>query len=311
MHPAFSVILFTTASGAGYGLLALLGLLAPAGLIPTDRWFGFTALALALGLITGGLFSSMVHLGRPERAWRALSQWRTSWLSREGVASLATYIPAGIFGIQWVFFGRVDGLSAVVTSAMAGVTVICTAMIYASLKPIHQWSNAWVAPGYAALALMTGALWLNALTHLRAVPQPWLAVFACAAIVAGAWLKICYWNFIDRTRAASTPETATGLKGRKVRFLEAPHTEENYLLQEMGYRIARKHSAKLRRIALALGFVSPFLLTLLALATEGAPAIAATFLAAIAAMAGVLVERWLFFAEAKHTVTLYYGAETV
>ena len=30
---------------------------------------------------------------------------------------------------------------------------------------------------------------------------------------------------------------------------------------------------------------------------------------ALAASAGVLVERWLFFAEARHTVMLYYGAE--
>lgn len=310
MHPAFSVILFTTASGAGYGLLMLLGVLAPAGLVPTDRWFGFTAFTLALGLITGGLFSSMIHLGRPERAWRALSQWRTSWLSREGVASLATYIPAGLFGGLWVFFDHVNGLAAIVTAAMAAVTVVCTAMIYASLKPIHQWSNSWVIPNYAALALMTGALWLNALICLWAAPQPWLSVFAGAAIVAGAWLKISYWNYIDRTRAASTPETATGLKG-KVRFLEAPHTEENYLLQEMGYRIARKHSARLRRISLALGFALPFLLTLLTLVAGGAVAMAAALLAAASAMIGVLVERWLFFAEAKHTVTLYYGAETV
>ena len=35
------------------------------------------ALALALLLITAGLLSSLKHLGRPERAWRALSQWRS------------------------------------------------------------------------------------------------------------------------------------------------------------------------------------------------------------------------------------------
>jgi DMSO reductase anchor subunit len=311
MHPAFSVIFFTTASGAGYGLLALLGILAPLGVIPSNRWFGFTALALALALISSGLLSSMAHLGRPERAWRALSQWRTSWLSREGVLSLATYIPAGIFGGLWVFAGTVDGLFGFFTAVMAAVTVFCTAMIYGSLKPISQWSNGWVAPNYAALAAMAGALWLDALTDLWAAPQTWLAVFAALTIVAAAGLKLGYWNFIDRTRAVSTPETATGLTGRKVRFLEAPHTEENYLLQEMGYRVARKHSLKLRRIALALAFALPFLLTLLALTADGALAVAATLLAAVLAMVGVLVERWLFFAEAKHTVTLYYGAESV
>jgi DMSO reductase anchor subunit len=80
MHPAFSVIFFTTASGAGYGLLALLGILAPLGLVPADAGFGALALGLALVLITAGLLASSLHLGHPERAWRAFSQWRSSWL---------------------------------------------------------------------------------------------------------------------------------------------------------------------------------------------------------------------------------------
>src|SRR5690606_16348531 len=80
VHPAASVILFTTTSGAGYGLLALLGLLGPAGLVPQGRWFGFAGLGLALALVTAGLLASTFHLGRPERAWRAVSQWRSSWL---------------------------------------------------------------------------------------------------------------------------------------------------------------------------------------------------------------------------------------
>ena len=109
MHPALSVIVFSTASGAGYGLLALLGILAPLDVVPEDRTFGFIALALALAAITGGLLASLFHLGHRERAWRALSQWRSSWLSREGVAAIATYVPAGAFGILWIFLGKVSG----------------------------------------------------------------------------------------------------------------------------------------------------------------------------------------------------------
>ena len=101
MHPAISVIFFTAASGAGYGLLALLGIAVPGGLLPADPWFGVAALGLALALVSAGLLSSTFHLGHPERAWRAVSQWRSSWLSREGVAALATYIPTGLFGIGW------------------------------------------------------------------------------------------------------------------------------------------------------------------------------------------------------------------
>src|SRR6266702_1302037 len=76
---------FTTSSGVGYGLLAWIGLLAPIGALPLTRQFGAVSLLLALGCITAGLLSSTLHLGHPERAWRAISQWRSSWLSREGV----------------------------------------------------------------------------------------------------------------------------------------------------------------------------------------------------------------------------------
>ena len=109
MHPAYSVIFFTTATGAGYGLLALLGVSAGFGLIDAGFWFRFVSLGLALALISAGLLSSAAHLGRPERAWRAFSQWRSSWLSREGVASVATFIPAGLFGIGWVLLGKDGG----------------------------------------------------------------------------------------------------------------------------------------------------------------------------------------------------------
>jgi DMSO reductase anchor subunit len=310
MHPAFSVIFFTTASGAGYGLLALVGILAPLGFLPADRGFGFTVLALGLGLITAGLLSSTAHLGHPERAWRAFSQWRSSWLSREGVLSLAAYVPAAVLGIGWVFFGRLDGIVAaagVATAILAAITVYCTAMIYASLKPIHAWHNSWVARVYAALALLTGVLWLNALIHVWNAASPWLGVLAAASTVLGLVVKERYWSFIDTTQGPSTPESATGLKG-KVAFLDGPHTEANYLLREMGYAVARKHSIKLRRVARIFGFALPLVLTLLALVTGGTVATVATLLAAVAGMLGVLVERWLFFAEAKHTVTLYYGA---
>ena len=314
MHPAFSVIFFTTASGAGYGLLAFVGVLAPLRLIPADRGFAFTVVALSLGLITAGLLSSTAHLGNPERAWRAFSQWRTSWLSREGVLSVATYVPAAIFGIGWIFFGRLDGtiaLAGFAAAALSALTVCCTAMIYASLKPVHAWRNAWVVPGYAALALMTGALWLNALTHVWGAGQSWLGMLAAAATILGLLVKEAYWRSIDATTGPSTPESATGLGRRgKVTFLEGPHSEANYLLREMGYTIARKHSVKLRQIARMLSFALPLLLTLLALALGGTLAVPATLLAAVAGLFGVLVERWLFFAEARHTVTLYYGATT-
>src|SRR5688500_16147430 len=109
MHPAVSVILFTSASGGGYFMLALLGLFGWGGTVNPDPLSGWVAFIWSLGMIAGGLLSSTLHLGRPERAWRAFSQWRTSWLSREGVLSVFTFLPAGMYAIGWLFLTEVWG----------------------------------------------------------------------------------------------------------------------------------------------------------------------------------------------------------
>jgi len=166
MHPAYSVILFTTASGAGYGLLLWLAAAAALNLVPRDPMLGFFGLGLAIALVTIGLLSSTLHLGRPERAWRALSQWRSSWLSREGVAAIATYIPIAALGFAWVFGEWVPGqlaVGAVLSVPCALITVWCTGMIYASLPTIRAWNQPLVAPVYLALALATGGVLMNLL----------------------------------------------------------------------------------------------------------------------------------------------------
>lgn len=314
MHPAFSVIFFTTASGAGYGLLALLGLLGPAGVIPAERWFGVAAFGFAFGAVSIGLASSTLHLGHPERSWRALTQWRSSWLSREGVLALATYVPAGLFAIGWVFLedsGGAWGVLGVGTALLAAVTIGCTAMIYRSLKPIHQWCNGFVMPAYLLAGAMTGALWLNALAHLFGVAG-WVVTSVALAATVATWLtKAAYWRFIDATASVSTPNTATGLRTGQVRLMDAPHTEDNYLLKEMGYRVGRKHARRLRRVAQIAGYALPLALVALTPLLPSTVAAAVAGLAALSASLGVIVERWLFFAEAKHTVTLYYGVESV
>lgn len=309
MHPALSVILFTTLSGAGYGLLSWAGLYAIAGYLPNSQLYGFMVMALALGAVTVGLLSSTFHLGHPERAWRAFSQWRSSWLSREGVASCVTYIPAAIFGIGWVFFGAVDGawaFAGLIAALCSIVTVICTAYIYRSLKTIPSWYNDWVVPNYVALSQMTGALLFAALSNLFGYRLPGLYFLAVVTIVVALACKLGYWRHIDSATPKSTMNTATGLPGN-VRLFEAPHTSENYLMKEMGYRIARKHAQKLRQIAMVLAFLIPAGLIATASLVDSGLATVCSVVAAISAMAGVLTERWLFFAEAKHAVTLFYG----
>lgn len=315
MHPAYSVIVFTTASGAGYGLVFWLAMLSVLDNLPAERALGIAGFGLAFALIVGGLLSSTVHLGRPERAWRALSQWRTSWLSREGVAAMATFVPFGLFAAGWLLLGQnrgIFGVVALITAAMCVVTVWCTGMIYQSLPTIRGWHQPLVSPVYVALSLATGgalALCLLRMHHHEAEDFGWGMV----AILSGALLmKRVYWSFVDEVPERSmTSGDATGL-GRfgKVRALEAPHTQANFVMREMGYVVARKHVEKLRTIVQLVGFVLPVVALILSLTIGGVLTLPLQLLALVALACGVLVERWLFFAEAQHVVTLYYGAET-
>jgi DMSO reductase anchor subunit len=309
MNPAPSIIFFTVASGAGYGLLFWMGLLRAFGLVPGGAGFGALAVGLALVLVTLGLLSSTAHLGRPERAWRALSQWRSSWLSREGVAAVATFAPAGLFFIALV--GQMEWLAlptGLLAAAGAVVTVWCTGMIYASLPTIRQWHHPLVAPGYLLFGAFSGASLLAMLAAFwGAASVP--AAIAAVLGAAGFLLKRAYWSSVDAGRPIATMESATGLGFiGKVRTLDPPHTETNYLLREMAFRIGRVHATRLRRIATLGGFAVPAILLLLALLSGG---VLAGILAVVAAglmTAGMLAERWLMFAEATHTVALYYGA---
>lgn len=310
MHPAYSVIFFTTASGAGYGLLALLGIFAAFGWVPADRWLGGVGIFAGLALVTAGLLSSTFHLGHPERAWRAFSQWRSSWLSREGVASVVAYAPFLILAYGWVIEERLWAWAGIASAVLAAVTVYCTSMIYVSLKAIPDWHDKWVTPTYLVLALATGAVWLDVI--LRAFGAGQASVPAAVSIAAAAVAKFLYWRSIDNRAPVATAESATGLGHLgKVRLLDAPHTSENYLQKEMGYRIARKHALKLRRAVWIALFAVPFVLAHAAAISSGALGLILAGLTAISASIGVMVERWLFFAEARHVVTLYYGADKV
>jgi DMSO reductase anchor subunit len=310
MHPAYSVILFTTASGAGYGLLVWLAVFGLLGLAPITPEFGFTGFALALGLVSIGLLSSTFHLGRPERAWRAVTQWRSSWLSREGVAALATYLPAGALAIGWVFFENVNGayvLAAVLTVAGALLTVWCTGMIYASLKTIHAWHQPLVAPLYIVLGLSTGAVLFDLLLRIWGAASGLMAALSAALLATSLAMKLGYWKAIDQSDKTHSAETATGLgQFGTVRPLEPPHTQPNYVMREMGYRVARKHALKLRRFVIVLAFAVPIVALLLSLGLSAPIGLIASAIAVLSVATGIVVERWLFFAEAKHVVMHYY-----
>ena len=296
MHPALSVIFFSTLSGAGYGLWFWWA----SSFLGHNRDFGikdyFTVALGALFVITG-LLSSTLHLGRTKRAWRAFSQWRSSWLSREGIIALLCFIPA--FALVFVpQTGALQQALAVSLMALSMATVFCTAKIYHCLKTVPAWQHGTVIPIYLLSSLFTGGLWLAAVFAIWTF-APLLIVFALLL----AWLMTRYWRNNDRPLALSR-SSALGLPmERSVNVFENPHTEANYITKEMVHVLARKHSRRLRMLCLLFGFVLP------TLACLGAWLLDQPWLysvAAVSGMLGVFIGRWLFFAEAKHVVSLYY-----
>ena len=225
---------------------------------------------------------------------------------------MASFVPFGVLG--WMLW-RGSGDIAIRTCAAllavsAVVTVCCTAKIYTTLKTIRAWHNGFVLPGYLLFAILGGSAFTWAIDEsLGMAHSALLPMLTAIVAVCCANLKLSYWHFIDLAGAASTPESATGL-GRfgAVTSAEGPHTEENYLTREMGFVLARKHSRRLRLLCfLLIGFVPLSMSVLWNLSSSLAMQTTFAWFAAFTIVLGTFLERWLFFAEAKHVVMLYYG----
>ena len=300
MHPAYSIIVFTTLSGLGYGLAVVLGL----GFLDPSLLTTKLAYLTSLALVSIGLAASLLHLGNPQRAWRALSQWRSSWLSREGVMAIATFVPLTLSAALAIFADRHDVILGFITVLGALVTVYCTSMIYASLKTVDSWHTKLTPLCFLLFSLAGGFLFASAFVGNGLLEELLALLFVLLALVA----KLVWRNRARTLLPISTPETATGLGFvGKVRLFERPHSLDNYLTREMGFRVARKHAAKLWVIAFICGAILPIVALLLAMTIgEGLTAQIALVFSVIAYVFGILVERWLFFGEAKHAVMNYY-----
>ena len=275
MHPAPSVIFFSVFSGLGFGLLFWLGL----GLPAVTGWTAFAFFAIGYLLAVGGLVSSTFHLGHPERAIKAFSQWKSSWLSREGVCAVVALLLMALYAAGLVFFGQRWTLLGVLGALFSLGTVFTTSMIYAQLKTVPRWNMPLTPANFLSLSLAGGAL------------------------LAGV-IQVLTWGLGDRRfgEAGTTLTTATQLGNiGTVRAFEPPHTGTNYLLREFVYEVGRKHSQKLRILSLLMMSVLPLVLLLLPFSHILA------LLAVLIHVVGVLAARWLFFAEAEHVVGLYYG----
>lgn len=301
MKPALSVIIFTVFSGAGLGMMFWLAMarLAHAAPPSTSWW---VAMLLAIVLLTVGLISSTRHLANPKNAWRAFSRFRTSWLSREGVFAVALYAVGALYLLA-VGNGASHGLQTVLGKTLMLLclaVLICTGMIYACLRTIPRWHNWQTMLGYPLFGLFSGALLVVAL--IPGAGQLVLRWVALLLLVAAALVK---WSYFRRFAEPGGPRMADALKQSRgaPRLLDVGHTHPNFLMREFGFTVEPERAARLRLALLVLSFVVPAIILLLW------PA--ASLLAALSCLAGLLAERWLFFAEARHVVRLYHGEPQV
>jgi len=290
MHPAPSVIFFSVLSGAGFGLLAFLGI-GLDGKATTSGLVTFTFFAVGYVLAVGGLLSATLHLANPKNAIYSFSQWRTSWLSREGIAAVAALLSMGAYAGLILFFDTRIAALGYVASALCIFTVFTTAMIYTQIKAVPRWHQPLATPAlFLSYALTGGALLAGEVD------------IAGFLFLITALIQLWHWTGGDKAfrNAGTNMNTATGLKGA-VRQFEAPHTGDNYLLKEMVYVVGRKHAFKLRVIALLFAALIPSFMMLGEVKHLGALIAVALY------FTGTFASRWLFFAEAEHVVGLYYG----
>jgi DMSO reductase anchor subunit len=323
MHPAFSVIFLTTLIGVGQGLfLALFTVESYAAfdLLPKhSSEFYATGSAVALAFLIGGLIASFFHLGRPERAWRSATQWRTSWLSREVIVlpafmgTVFLYGAAHWFDINPVFAQLPTGAPVNVTAVLGTIGTVlafalfvCTGMIYACLRFLREWHTPLTVINYVLLGGASGFTLAAAYSALAAPDlirffAGWATVITLLGLLGrGASL---FRN--SRLKPKSTLQSAIGIKHPHIVQTTQGAMGGSFNTREFFHGGSAGLLAQLKWWFLLAAFLVPTLLLGMAMADAEA---ALSFLGIAFAVqyVGLLVERWFFFAQANHPQNLYY-----
>ena len=306
MHPAFSILFFTTLAGAAQGLVVVLALAVLAGL-PMKAGFLSASLALALVLLLAGLGASFMHLGRKTRAWRAVLMWRTSWMSRE-VIVLPAFI--ALVALWWLSLRAGagtpwTGLLPVLLIAGAFLLWYCTAMIYACLRFIEEWAHPLTIVNFTLIGLSSGLVLACALAAFSAesvllrAAAPW-----ALGVTLLAWTARAVSLSRNRLlRHRSTLRTATGIRGTHLVQKSMGMSAGSFNTREFFHHASRTALSNIRLGFLVLCFALPALLMLWGIRSSSA---APWLLAALLQAPGLLAERWTFFAQARHPQNLYY-----
>lgn len=313
MNPAFSVVFLTTLSGAAQGLLiALVGVESAAhlGLLASPA-VAFYVIGAAVSVLLGGLglIASFFHLGHPERAWRAIAMWRTSWLSRECLCLPAFLACAFFYGVAHWFdspWSLALGWLCVLASA---ALFVCTAMIYACLRFLQEWATPLTLVNFTLLGCASGFTLATALSAWRAPAlTAGLAICACVLTLAGCASRSASLVRNARLRPKSTVQSATGIRNPKLVQVSRGFTAGAFNLREFFHGQTARTLRGIKWGFLVTAFVAPVVLIALGASLNSLGASFGLLVAAcLVQYAGLVAERWFFFAEAKHPQNLYYA----
>ncbi len=322
MHPAFSVIFLTTLIGVGQGLFLALytgQVYSLANLLPAQDSQGFYAVGSLLSLLflALGLFASFFHLGRPERAWRSMTQWRTSWLSREVILlplfMLLVFLYGAVqyFGMTGVWFTIQDTLpvdASLVVGLLASISAFllfgCTAMIYASVKFLQEWHSPLTIVNYTLFGIASGFMLAAAFSaysgiNLAMFYGVWAVVFTLLGLITRG-ISLYRNRNIKRkfslqsalgVRHSNIAQQTQGFMGGSFNTQEFFHGQTDATIRRI------KYSFMLLVFPLPVGLmIASFMLESVNL----------SILAFTIQYLGLLLERWYFFADANHPQNLYY-----
>jgi DMSO reductase anchor subunit len=264
LKPDFSVIFLTTLIGAGQGLfLALVATQIGAlfDLLPAQdgRTFYATGSLVALVATGLGLVASFFHLGRPERGWRAIARWRTSWLSREVIVLPAFMAAAFVYGVaHWAGWrpalatlpgGEIVDATLVIgvaASILALALFLCTGMIYACLPFLREWHSPLTVVNFALLGSASGFT-LAAVFAAVAGPSL-LRFFGAGALVLLALALVSRGASLlrnARLKPRSTIQTAIGIKHPRIVQISPGFESGSFNTREFFH--GRTRTAPLRR----------------------------------------------------------------
>jgi len=322
MHPAISVIFFTTLAGAGQGLFLALytaQLYSVFKLLPAQDSVHFYAYGslLALLLLVAGLASSFLHLGRPERAWRSAAAWRTSWLSREVITLPAFMAVTAAWGlIHYLGWNPVLAtfsktieidlslLVGAVASLLCFTLFLFTGMIYACIKMLQEWATPLTVINYT---LLGGASGFMLATAFAAWQGSGIAHFF------GGWaVVITTLAFFARTASLfrnarlkhkSSLESAIGIRHAHIEQKAQGSMAGSFNTREYFHAASQRKYKSVKWAFLVLVFPLPLVLVSVGLGAHLTGFLLAAFLVQYI---GLLMERWFFFAQANHPQNLYY-----